>query len=321
MSVAPEHVAPSVTLGIGGVRIRFEAAEADLRIRVTFPRTRFVDASDRDADCVVRVRLGEPKLEAPPTFVSGGPWELYEGESGGDRLAIFTGLASGGREPVMRVDLTPALDRADLTAHPRYAPGRTFVVGYPLDEYLMARLLARRGAVIMHASTVSAEGRDGIGAYVFAGHSGAGKSTMASIAEQSGFRVLSDDRTVLSVDNDLVFAAGTPWHGNHGSGSPDAAPVEAIFLLEQAEANSVTRMDSGRAFSELMVRSVRPMAQRAEHVAVVNVLERVVRAVPCAGLRFAPSAAALDAVHYFVRKEPMRDSIMPNPTAPDLFDR
>ena len=321
MSVAPEHVAPTVTLGIGGVRIRFEAAEADLRIRVNFPRTLFVDTSGRDADCVVRVRLGEPKLESPPTFVSGGPWELYEGDGGGDRLAVFTDLASGGREPMMRVDLTPALDRAELTVHPRYAPGRTFVVGHPLDECLMARLLARRGAVIVHASTVSAEGRDGIGAYVFAGHSGAGKSMLASIAEQNGFRVLSDDRTVLSVDNDLVFAAGTPWHGSHASGSPDSAPVEGIFLLEQSEANSVTRMGSGRAFSELMVRSLRPMAQRAEHIAVVNVLERVVRAVPCAALRFAPSAAALDAVHYFVRKEPMRDSITPHPDAPEIFDR
>ncbi len=321
MSVAPEHVAPFVTLAIGGVRIRFEAAEADLRIRVNFPRTLFVDTADSDADCVVRVRLGEPKLESPPTFVSGGPWELYEGESGGDRLAIFTGLASGEREPVMSVDLTPALDRADLTVNPRYAPERTFVVGYPLDEYLTARLLARRGSVIVHASTVSAEGRDGIGAYVFAGHSGAGKSTLAGIAEQNGFRVLSDDRTVLSVDNDLVFAAGTPWHGSHAGGSPDAAPVEAIFLLERAEANSVTRMASGQAFSELMVRSIRPMAQSGEHVGVMNVLERVVRAVPCAALRFASSAAALDAVHYFIRKEPMRDSNAPPPAAPDILER
>jgi NAD(P)-dependent dehydrogenase (short-subunit alcohol dehydrogenase family) len=60
---------------------------------------------------------------------------------------------------------------------------------------------------------------------------------------------------------------------------------------------------------------------RREHVAVVSALERVVRAVPCAALRFAPSAAALDAVHYFMRKEPMRDSVIPHPDAPDIFDR
>lgn len=299
MSTKLEHVAPAVTLGIGGVRMRFEAAESDLRIRVTFPQTRFVDAADTDADCVVRVRLGEPNLEPPPTFVSGGPWELYQGESGGDRLAIFTALENGGREPMVRVDFSPELDRAELTVHPRYAPGRTFAVGYPLDEYLTARLLARRGAVIVHASAVSEEGRDGIGAYVFVGHSGAGKSTMASIAERSGLRVLSDDRTVLSVHNDVVFAAGTPWHGSYSSGSPDAAPVRGIFLLEQAETNGVTMMGSGRAFSELMVRTIRPMAHRAEHVSVVNVLERVVGSVACAALRFTPSAAALDAVRYF----------------------
>lgn len=299
MSVAPEHVAPSVTLGIGGVRIRFEAAESDLRMRVPFPQTRFVTSADAPADCVVRVRIGEPDPGPNPTFVSGGPWELYPGKNGGDRLAIFAAVGDGVREPVMQADLTPNLDRAELIVHSRYAPGRNFPVHYPLDELLMARLLARRGAVILHASAVSEEGPKGAGAYVFTGHSGAGKSTMVEIAERNGLRVLSDDRTVVAIENEAVFAAGTPWHGSYASGCPDRVPVRAIFLLEQSGADGAIAMSSDRAFSELMVRTVRPMAQRTEHVAVVDTLERVVGSARCAVLKFTPSDAVLDTVRYF----------------------
>lgn len=303
MNVAPEHVAPTVTLGIGGVRIRFEAAESDLRMLVPFPQTRFVITDDAPADCLVRVRTGEPDPGPTPTFVSGGPWELYPGKNGGDRLAIFAASADGVRAPVIQADLTPNLDRADLIVHSRYAPDRKFPVHYPLDEYLTARLLARRGAVILHASAVSEEGPNGAGAYVFAGHSGAGKSTMVEIAERNGLRVLSDDRTVLSVDTDAVFAAGTPWHGSYASGCPDSVPVRAIFLLEQAGANGATAVSGDRAFAELMVRTVRPMADRTEHVAVVDTLETVVQYARCAVLQFTNSDAVLNTVRYFAGNE------------------
>ena len=303
MNVAPEHVAPTVTLGIGGVRIRFEAAESNLRMLVPFPQTRFLTRDDAPADCLVRVRTGEPDPGSIPTFVSGGPWELFPGKNGGDRLAIFAASAEGVREPVMQADMTPNLDRVDLIVHSRYAPERNFPVHYPLDEYLTARLLARRRAVILHASAVSEVGPRGVGAYVFAGHSGAGKSTMVEIAERNGLRVLSDDRTVLSVDNDAIFAAGTPWHGSYASGCPDRVPVRAIFLLEQAAANSATAMGGDRAFAELMVRTVRPMADRTEHVAVVDTLEKVVERARCASLQFTNSDAVLNTVRYFAVTE------------------
>lgn len=292
-----EYVAPTITLGIGGVRTRYEAAEPDLMICVSFPHTRFVMKDELRPDCIVRVRLGDAEPGSPPTFISGGPWEVHKGEHGGDRLAIWTSLGGGRREAMIRVDLSPALDHGEMSVHPRYAPGRTVRIGYPLDEYLTARMLARRGGIVVHASAVAEQGG---GAYVFAGHSGAGKSTIASIAEQNGLRVLSDDRTVLSVQDGVVVAAGTPWHGSHASGSPDAVRVLGIFLLEQAAINQATTMPKDRAFSELMVRTVRPMAEPAEHVAVVNVVEQVVGAISAAVLRFRPDASALGAVRYFL---------------------
>ena len=297
MTPEPDIAAPVLTLGIGGVRTRFEAAESNLLMHVAFPRTRFVSSDDAPPDCVVRVRVGdaEPGSE-PPWFVSGGAWEVHRGAHGGDRVAFWTALADGGREPMMRLDLSPALDHGDMTVAPRYAPRRTVPIGFPLDEYLTARLLARRGAVIVHASSVAEEG----GAYVFVGHSGAGKSTIAQIAEQCGARVLSDDRTVLRLDGSVVKAAGTPWHGSYASGTPDAVPVRGLFLLEQAPVDAVERMSQGRAFSELVVRTVRPTAEAAEQVAVVDVVQRIVETIPAAVLRFRASRAAMETVREFV---------------------
>ena len=297
MRLEPDIVSPVLTLAIGGVRTRFEAAESNLMMHVAFPRTRFVSSEDAPPDCVVRVRVGDadPGPE-PPWFVSGGPWEVHHGAHGGDRVAFWTALAEGGREPMMRLDLTAALDRGEMTVAPRYVPGGAISIGFPLDEYLTARLLARRGAVIVHASSVEDEG----GAFVFLGHSGAGKSTLAEIVESCGARVMSDDRTVLRVGGGHVVAAGTPWHGSYASGSPDAAPVRGLFLLEQSESNEVVPLHMASGFSELMVRTVRPTAEAAEQRAVVDVVQRIVESMPVAVLRFRRDASAMQAVRDFV---------------------
>jgi hypothetical protein len=297
MTAVQELAARQLTLGIGGVRTRFESTDRDLRVRVSFPRTRFVVADETPADCVVRVRLGDADPGGdPPWFASGGPWEVHRGAHGGDRVAFFTALSEGGREAMMRLDLSASLDEGEMTVAPRYAPDGAVSIGFPLDEYLTARLLAHRGAVILHASAVE----EASGAYVFVGHSGAGKSTISQIAEGNGARVLSDDRTVLRLHEDQVVACGTPWHGSYASGTPESAVVRGIFLLEQGATNTITPLPRAAAFAELMVRTVRPTAEPAEHLAIVDLVERITATLPVATLRFAPSAAVMDEVRNFV---------------------
>lgn len=296
MSEAAEHRAPSITLGIGGVRARFEADEPGLVMRVDFPRTRFVVANG-DADALVRVRLGDPHPgEAAPWFRSGGTWEMHHGAHGGDRVAFWTQVTDTERAPMIRLDLAADLSCGEMMVDPRYAPGRAVTIGFPVDEWLTARLLARRGEFILHASSIEIDGE----AYVFTGHSGAGKSTISAIAEQCGARVLSDDRTVLAERGGAVFAAGTPWHGSYASGCADVVPVRGVFLLEQADTDLATSLPADRAFAELMVRTIRPTAETAEHVAVLDAVERVVEAIPTALLRFRPTPAALDTARTFV---------------------
>jgi hypothetical protein len=286
-----------ITLGVGGVVARFESLDSDLSLRVSFPRTRFVLDDDVSSHSVVHARYGDPSPgPVAPWFVSGGTWELHHGELGGDRVVFYT-ASEGGRDPMYRLDLTADLSRGELAVERRYVRDGVLEIGFPLDEYLMNRLLARRGAAVLHASCMAQNGA----ALVFTGHSGAGKSTISSIAERCGWKVLSDDRTILTLEDGVVHASGTPWHGSHKCGTADSLPVKGIFLLEQAPEDSAEPMEMSRGFSEVLVRTVRPLADVEEQVAVVNTVERIVRSVPLGVLRFRPQPEALRVAREFVR--------------------
>ena len=58
-------------------------------------------------------------------------------------------------------------------------------------------LLHQRGLLPLHANAVEIDGR----AVAFAGHSGAGKSTMAAWFHDRGHRILSDDVCVIAIDD------------------------------------------------------------------------------------------------------------------------
>jgi hypothetical protein len=97
--------------------------------------------------------------------------------------------------------------------------------------YLSWALLSRDG-FLLHAATVLHNGR----AYVFAGRSGAGKSTVAALSPKAG--VLTDEISLLQRGNGIWHAYGTPFWGEFRSaGSNTSAPVEGIFHLVKAHQN------------------------------------------------------------------------------------
>ena len=92
-------------------------------------------------------------------------------------------------------------------------------------------LLAQGRGVLLHASAVKVGGK-GI---LFSGTSGAGKSTMASLWDGlENTTVLSDDRVIVREHSGQLWAYGTPWHGSARISSPEAVPLDRIFVLHHA---------------------------------------------------------------------------------------
>jgi hypothetical protein len=106
---------------------------------------------------------------------------------------------------------------------------------YTLDcllRILLTWMLLPRTGFLLHAATVIRNGR----AYLFTGKSGAGKSTVASLAPEGS--VLSDELSLVRRDGGIWRAYGTPFWGEFRAGdSNTSAPVAGIFRLVQAEEN------------------------------------------------------------------------------------
>jgi hypothetical protein len=166
-------------------------------------------------------------------------------------------------------------------------------LGYPLQEVLLIHLLARGQGLLLHASAVSDGGRG----FLFAGTSGAGKSTLASLWEgRQGVRVLSDDRVILRQRGGRFWAHGTPWHGDARALSPQAVPLERVFLIRQAPENRVLPLGPLDAASRLLVRSFPTFWDAGGMAFTLQFLGRLSQAVPCYDLGFVPGGDVVDFV-------------------------
>src|SRR5205823_7896354 len=106
---------------------------------------------------------------------------------------------------------------------------------YPLDELLMISLLARGRGVEVHGCGVI--DTNGV-AYLFPGHSGAGKSTIARLWRDQGATILSDDRLILRLRDGRVWMYGTPWHGEEQFATAASAALSRIYFLQHAPFNA-----------------------------------------------------------------------------------
>lgn len=108
-------------------------------------------------------------------------------------------------------------------------------------------ILMRHNALMLHSSVVMIHGKT----VLFCGASGAGKSTQAALwAEHLGAELINGDRCVIMKKEDGYYGGGSPWCGTSAIRRPDIAPIAGIFLVNQADENSLIKLGS-RAFMSL----------------------------------------------------------------------
>lgn len=218
-----------------------------------------------------------------------------------------TELASDDDVRVRREGDEWLLQRGDFRARwdPRTGQGgvRQDANPYSLDSVLRivhSLILAERGGFLLHSASAICDGR----AYLFSGVSGAGKTTMTRLAP-ADITLLTDEISYVRSSNDRpsdhgYHAFGTPFAGELAkAGENCAAPIAALFFLEQGPENRVDELTSADAVRRLM----RNILFFAEDRALVEKLfvtacDFVAR-VPIRRLTFYPDARVWDEIRNF----------------------
>lgn len=247
--------------------------------------------------CDVRINVGLiDRIELPErqaAFDSGGLWSVFD-EGSVQQFYFSTPML--GAEPYKALRIDSNFQRGDLvlrrdcfdSARPIYP------LEYPLDELLMIHRLARGQGVELHAMGLVDEAGRG---HLFLGHSGAGKSTSARLWQrESRALILSDDRIILRERDGQVWMYGTPWHGDAGIASPEAAPLYRTYFLEHGSASELTPISKGRAAAEFVARCFVPHYSPDAIDFTLGFLERVARVTPCYVFRFLPDKSAVEAI-------------------------
>lgn len=177
-------------------------------------------------------------------------------------------------------DATLALDKVELTCVQSEYAFDTFL------RALLALYLPYQRGVLMHACALV----EGERAYVFAGRSGAGKSTVARMLVERA-HVLSDELVVLQQTGVGWEAFGTPFWGEfQRAGTNSHAPIHEIYLLRQAKQHAIERLGRRESLTALLQCSL----QFAEgpHIAekMLEVMTDLITAVPVDRLHFLPDS-------------------------------
>jgi hypothetical protein len=169
---------------------------------------------------------------------------------------VAPGVLLGSEEvQVTRKDGLWRMERGDFCAvwNPALACGRIRQTANPYSLDCVLRivhtlLLAREDGFLVHASSAVRNGR----AFLFAGVSGAGKTTMASLAPPD-VALLTDEISYVTRWTDQYFAFGTPFAGELARpGENMRAPIAALYLLAKGRENKIESIGTVEAVRGLL---------------------------------------------------------------------
>jgi hypothetical protein len=160
---------------------------------------------------------------------------------------------------------------------------------YSVDSVLRilhSLALVPESGFLLHASSGIRNGR----AYVFAGRSGAGKTTMARLAPPE-VTLLTDEISYIRRSQATYIACGTPFWGELAkAGENHSGPIQALCFLEHALENRLTALSGAESLRSLL-QNILFFAQ--DPALVERVFENAcdfVSSVPIYRLSFRPEA-------------------------------
>ena len=264
-----------MTLPTGAIRFTGLSPRQARSLMTTYAR--FISA-DIPAVAAAGVTCAAHRLAAAPTI---DPQTMtVEGLYTPLKLRQVDGFEITGINFTAKIPLTPDRGQASLAV----AREEELVLANVIENFL--RILSAHqalvhGGLVLHSAGLVLDRQ----AWIFAGRSGAGKTTLTGKAHRAGATVLSDDVNLLLPDKGAYHAYAVPFTGEFGrtldhAGADDAYPVAGVVLLEQGEQLAAHRVTSAVATARLMAHSPFVNTDEAATERLLENLERAVTHLP-----------------------------------------
>ena len=186
---------------------------------------------------------------------------------------------------------------------PKKDKGRVWSTGDLIYDFLQVLLInyfaQRKTGIFVHSIGIKDTNGRGL---IFAGKSGAGKSTTARIwYKHSKAMILNDDRIIVRKIGKQFFIHGSPWHGEFSDyldSRIESAPLKNLFFIYHAKKNTARRILPKEAFSMLYPSLFPTFWDKTCLDNISSFSLDLIKNVPCYNLGFINNKRVID----FVRK-------------------
>jgi hypothetical protein len=286
-------------LNIAGYNIGFESSENGPDL---IPSERFLRnmIPGNESDIIIRIHTGVYSLPSKAKKVFQAPyveeindiqinhgidfWTVWEHLSDLYITTIFP-QKSTEKKGVLKFSLTTQewdlwVDSTDEGIDP---------LEYPLDGLILYYLTVIYGDIMIHASGVNNAGHG----YLFSGVSGKGKTTMAKLWEDSGAKVIHDDRLILRAAGDSYKMFNTPVYAND---QPRESHVNKVFLIEHGLKNNMHPVRGAEAVSLVMSNCIQHNWSSDIIARLLESVSIMCNTIPIVRLSFQPNRNIIDQI-------------------------
>ncbi|ESU32040.1 hypothetical protein G3A_12960 [Bacillus sp. 17376] len=173
------------------------------------------------------------------------------------------------------IESTPDYTSATIHVHDELA------LKHALMNLYSSYIVYHNWGLLIHSSCVIEDGR----AHIFAGHSGAGKSTAARLSEPRN--LLSDEATIVKISEGEITIYDSPFRSElQSTGYQQPRPLSGIQLLHQADRNILEKVRKPDALLSLMDKVFYWSHDPAETQRIMGLLRTLVERVPVYELYF-----------------------------------
>ncbi len=279
-------------ISLANLSFELTSSDRDRPLQLPPEYAPFLQQSGTLAPCA-RYTIGSSSLSNLSPIRSDPLWSCptwQMGETDGNQLAME--LHSVHRKTWIPVaNMNPDFSEGHIaTLAGRHAEPSDFALNYPYDQAILMNRMALLGAGVLHASGVEDYGSG----FIFAGHSGAGKTTIARLWRSAGATLLNDDRIIVRAERSGAVLASSPWRGEERDLTARCVPLKAIFHLHQAKKNRLSPIHGAEALARLLANAVAPFYLPAAMDRLVSSWLAVSETVPSYELDFTPDATVVD---------------------------